>query len=325
MQINQRNRAISLVGLTWILLASCTLSLADEGDARLRKRIAELEAENRALRKLITGIQTVLKSVPESARLDAKKASDLQIVVFPGEWGSSELADIKKVCESAGRAITVQLTDDEGFAPILVQKDKSGPITLYQRGQGNEHIVRLNTSDRAWAQLAFQFSHEFCHIVCNYRNVSNPQLWFEEMLCECASLYSLGRMAIEWETNPPYSNWKSYAAALANYADDRVKKYDGRTEAITLFYQDNLQELEKTATNRELNGYIAVKLLPLLDETPTAWQALRYLNLGPAEENVSLKTYLTGWHNRVPPRHRIFIRKIAREFDLELSPASQSD
>ena len=318
MHINQQNSSIALIGVAWVLLGGCTVSLADEGDARLMKRIEELEAENRSLRKIIAGIQSVVKSVPESAILASADSSRMRIVVFPGEWGGSELADIRKVCESAGRSITAQLPDD-GFPPILVQRSKSGPITLYRRGDGNEHIVRLDTSDRAWAQLAFQFSHEFCHIVCNYREARNPQKWFEETLCETASLYALRRMADEWKTNPPYSNWKSYSTALASYANDRAKMYEGRKESIAQFYRANQGELEKTRTNRELNTHIAVKLLPLFEATPAAWQSLRYLNLGTSEENASFKVYLTSWHDRVPERHQPFLRQLAAEFDIELS------
>ncbi len=320
MYIKQRNRSIALVALTWILIGSSTALPADEGDALLKKRIAELEAENRALRKIIGELQGVLKTVPESTTLAAKKPNGLRIVIFPDGWGDSGLADIRKVCESAGGAIAAQLSDD-GFPPILVQRNRTGPITLYRRGKGNEHIVQLNTGDRAWAQFAYQFSHEFCHIVCNYREAKNTQLWFEESMCECASLYSLRRMAIEWKTNPPYSNWKSYSASLASYATERMKKYEGREESVAKFYQANQAELEKTGTNRELNGFVAVKLLPLFEATPEAWQALRYINLGPTEENASFKTYLAGWHDRVPTKHRPFVRQIAAQFDIELAEA----
>lgn len=50
---------------------------------------------------------------------------------------------------------------------------------------------------------------------------------------------------------------------------------------------DSIQE--NPETKRELNTYIAAKLLPLFEATPAAWQSLRCLNLGPAEENLSFK------------------------------------
>jgi len=311
-------RLIALTALSFILLNGNGLSRADENDARLEKRIAELEAENISLRKVIADIQNAVKSVPDSAGSNSPNTTHLRIVVLPGDWGESQLADIKKVCESAAAMLTTHMPDD-GFAPIMVQRDKSGPITLYRRGQGNEYIVKLDTSDRAWSQLAFQFAHEFCHVVCNYRDVTNQQLWFEETLCECASLYALKQMAIEWKTNAPYSNWESYASSLGEYAADRIATHAGRKDSIAHFYRDNQTELNKTGTNRTLNTYLAVQLLPLFEATPTAWQALRYINLGRAEENVSFQAYLKGWHDRAPKKHRAFIQQIATEFDLKLT------
>lgn len=318
MSINRLHRLIILAMLPFMLVTCCTFALAEEPDAKLEKRIAELEAENAALRKIIADIQNAVKSVPDSAGPNSTDTTQLRIIVLPSDWGASELADIRKVCESAATMLTTHLPNDD-FAPIMVQRDKSGPITFYRRGQGNEYIVKLDTSDRAWAQLAFQFAHEFCHVVCNYRDVTNQQLWFEETLCECASLYALRQMAIEWKTNAPYSNWQSYATSLGDYAADRIATYGGRKDSIAQFYQTHQTELYKTGTNRDLNTYLAIRLLPLFETTPTAWQALRYINLGPAEENMSFQAYLKGWHDRAPKKHRTFIRQIATEFDLKLS------
>ena len=307
-----------LIGLSLFLFISSGPSLADENNTRLRKRITELEAENLALRKILAEIQNAVKSAPQSKTPDPDDPNSVRIVVLPGDWGGSQLADIQKVCESAATTLTTHLSD-VGFAPIIIQRNKSGPITLYRRGQGNEYIVKLDTSDRAWSQLAFQFSHELCHILCNYRDVENPQLWFEETLCECASLYALRQMAIRWKTNAPYSNWKSYSASLASYADDRINTQAARKESIRKFYQANKQQLEESGTNRELNTYLAVQLLPLFEATPSAWESLRYINLGPEQENISFRVYLQGWHDRAPKKHRAFIRQIAAKFDLSLS------
>ena len=78
MYSHPRSRSIVLAVLFWALLGSSTALLADEGDARLKKRIAELETENRALRKIIGELQGVLKTVPESTTLVSKKANGLR-------------------------------------------------------------------------------------------------------------------------------------------------------------------------------------------------------------------------------------------------------
>lgn len=314
MSIHRLHRFIFLISLPLAMVTWGNDSVAEDNDARLKKRIAELEVENASLRKVLADIQSAVKSVPVS---DAFKTNHLHIVVLPGEWGGSSLVDIRKVCESAAATIMAHLPDD-GFAPIIIQHDNSGPITLYKRGQGNEYIVKLDTRDRAWAQLAFQFSHEMCHVICNYRDATNQQLWFEETLCECASLYALRQMAVQWKTNAPYSNWKSYATSLRDYADDRIAAYE-RKDSIAQFYRANQTELIKNGTNRDLNTYVAIRLLPLFEETPAAWQALRYINLGPTEENTTFQSYLQGWHDRSPTKHRAFIRQVAAEFELQLT------
>lgn len=316
MRINFWSRLI-LTTVIPLLLFLPGEQAAAEDDARLQKRIAELEAENRALRKILGGIQDALKSVPKSTVPVASDSQGLRIVIVPGDWGDSGLPDMRKVCESAAGTILANLPDD-GFAPILVERGKSSPITLFRRGEGHEYLVRLNTANRAWAQCAFQFAHEFCHIACNYQNVDNPQMWFEESLCECASLFALRRMAVEWKTNPPYSNWKSYSGSLAGYAADRVKKFESRKDSTADFYKKHQKELEETATNRDLNGFVAIKLLPLFEKTPQAWQSLRYLNLGDPSENKSLADYLSGWHDRVPTQHKAFVRSVAGEFEVDL-------
>ncbi|MDP7206288.1 MAG: hypothetical protein QGH11_12010, partial [Pirellulaceae bacterium] len=135
-------------GFLVILVAALTITwfgpgtrvIADEDESRLRQRITELEAENRALRKIITGIQGALESLPKTSLPKTDNLHKLRIVVMPGNWGGSELEDIRRVCLSSAGTIWSQLADD-GLAPILVQRSESGPISLYRRGQGNEYVV----------------------------------------------------------------------------------------------------------------------------------------------------------------------------------------
>ena len=312
-------RWLTIISVVSVWFAIANMAIAD--DSQLRKRITELEAENRALRKIIADIQNTLRLVPENKQPQPSNDKTLRILVLPGEWGDSRIEDIRKVCSSAAQTIWTQLPGD-GLAPIHVARSNSGPITLYQRGSGHEYVVKLDTSNRAWAQCAFQFAHEFCHIICNYRSVPNRQLWFEETICETASLFALRRMAETWKTNAPYSNWKSYSVSLGKYADNRIKSLAGKSDSIKALYAEQKSNLEENATNRELNGFMAVKLLPIFEETPSAWQAVRYLNLGPKEENVSFENYLSGWRDRVPSKHKHVVERIAKEFGIALELAA---
>jgi hypothetical protein len=308
---------IVTVGVAAMGVMLTSVVSGQENESALRARIVELEDENEELRALLRQIQSVLDNTPTVVKQPSSKLEGFRLFVEPGEWGSSSLADIKKVCQSAGQTFMPHLKQRIA-APLLIQNDGSGPITLYRRGQNNEHIVRLNTDDRAWAQLAFQFSHELCHVMCNYRNVKNQQLWFEETLCECASLFALRQMSEDWKTNPPYSNWKSYSSALKDYAAQRLETQDGNSDDLAKIYRSHREELEASATNRELNNMFAAKLLPLFEKNPSGWEAVRYINRGPAEENISFESYVNGWHKRVPTQQKAFVEELARKFGVKL-------
>ena len=99
------NPTIVLFGLVLLLPGSCAVSLGDKGDGRLRKRIEELEAENRSLCRILAGIQSALASVPKSTIPTPAGPNGVRIIVVPGDWGGSQLTDIRKVCESAAGTI----------------------------------------------------------------------------------------------------------------------------------------------------------------------------------------------------------------------------
>lgn len=283
----------------------------------MKKRILELEAENAELRELLGEIRALVASTPKVDKPTTQPSTRFRLFVESGEWGSSSVADIKKVCESAAMMFTPHLKSGVSV-PLLIQNDGSGPITLYRRGGNNEHIVRLDTKNRAWAQLAFQFSHELCHVMCNYRDVVNQQLWFEETLCEVASLFALRQMGEAWKTNAPYSNWTSYSVALDDYAAQRLNVQDSDTATLEEVYRDNLSQLQATATNRDVNNKLASKLLPIFEKHPSAWEAVRYLNRGPAKENLTFEGYLRGWHRRVPETQKQAVEEIAAGFGIVL-------
>jgi len=200
-----------------------------------------------------------------AALLPAQETREpLVIRVASQGWGEAGTADITQVLQSAGAALASYFPDRK-FPPIEVSRSSTTPITLFQRGPAGELRVKLNVEGSYWAQFSFQFAHEMGHIVCGFEEYSNPNLWFEETLCEAASLYALGRMAEGWKTRPPYPNWKSYASSLQNYRDDRMAKAK-LPEGMTLAAWFRTQEpaLRKDAGLRESNLKMAAELLPLL-------------------------------------------------------------
>ena len=116
--------------------------------------------------------------------------------------------------DSAGRELG-QFFPDYKIEPIVVTRGHSGPITLFHRNDRGEIVVRLDTEKTYWSQYAYQFAHEFCHVLCGFKPGYEGNKWFEETLCETASLYVMRGMSRTWKTSPPYANWKDYRDVAA--------------------------------------------------------------------------------------------------------------
>ncbi len=236
------------------------------------------------------------------------------------DFGASE-ADIRAVCDSAAKQLWQHFAEYE-LEPFVVTRGKSGPIVLYQRNEAMEIVVRLDTSNTFWSQYAYQFGHEFCHILCRYRPSDGQNLWFEETLCETASLYVLRSMARDWKKEPPYRNWADYRDSLREYADDVIRKRTNVQQiyaaGMPAFFEKHAAELRKEATNRELNGAMAVVLLALFEERPERWDAIRWLNHRPAAKDETFAAYLSRWHTAAPEKHQTFIAEIAKLYGKPL-------
>lgn len=232
-------------------------------------------------------------------------------------WGETSTADLRKVLDSAARALLANLPNAK-LPPIEVSRSQTGPITLYKRGPAGEVRVKLDSQDRRWAQFAFQFGHELCHVVCAGTDVPNPNMWFEESLCEVASLAVLGRMADEWAVTPPYPGWKGYAASLRKYRDDRLaqsKLPEGVTPAQWL--KTHEARLRSDPHLRELNCNAASVMLPLFEEQPASWACLPALNTVRGDAIRSFSKYLGDWSRSSPEKHRAFIGKLAARLGVD--------
>lgn len=227
--------------------------------------------------------------------------------------------DIAKVCLSAASEL-------QRWAPglplesVVVVRGHEGPITLFQRNAAKEIVVRLDTGKTYWAQYAYQFAHELGHVHCGFREGPPENLWFEESVCEAASLFCLRAMAKSWETNPPYPNWASYAPSLRKYADEtmakRIYQAELRQKGLPTFCHDHAEELRSNPTNRELNAIVADALLIYLEAKPARWAAFRWLNATARPKDESFVAYLNRWEQNTPEEHRDSVRGIKKLFGL---------
>jgi hypothetical protein len=261
-------------------------------------------------------------AIPLAARAEEKpgKAEPTRELVITPQGGKAWEADeddVRAVLRSSAKELWKHFPDRK-LEPILVQP-KGGPIVFFKRGPKGEYQVKLNTGGNYWSQYAYQFAHEFCHILCGFREGDAANKWFEESLCELASLYALRAMSKTWETKPPYANWKEYAPRHNEYAEERIKAAalpEGKT--LAQWYAANAEQLKKDATQRELNGVVATALLPLLEKSPEHWAAVGYVNTAEYKEGRTFEQYLKDWHASVPEKHRGFVKEVAGKLGFKI-------
>jgi hypothetical protein len=233
-------------------------------------------------------------------------------------------ADIRAVLDSAGRELW-QIFPDYKIEPLVVTRGRSGPITLFQRNDRGEIVIRLDTEKTFWCQYAYQFAHEFCHVLCGFRDADRGNKWFEEVLCETASLYAMRAMSRAWKTTAPYANWKDYRDSLRDYVDDVTRKrdmvYEIYAKGLPEFYRTHQSTLEKDPASRELNGAMSLVFLQLFEQRLERWESVRWLNSTPPREGDTFAVYLQNWHDAAPAKHQSFVKKVADLYGVALESA----
>ena len=229
--------------------------------------------------------------------------------------------DIKKLCDSVGRELWRHFPDYK-IEKFVIKRGRSGPIVLYNRNKQGEIIIRLDTGNTVWAQYSYQFAHEFCHVLSGFDEDYKGNQWFEETLCETASLYALRAMARSWKTDPPYRHWANFRDELRRYSDEVIKKRTGVHEiyqkGLPAFYQAHKAELTAKPCDWTLNGPMSIVFLKLFEEDPSRWGAIRWLNSTPSPKGETFEQYLTKWRNAAPEKHKPFITKAANLYGVTL-------
>lgn len=232
-------------------------------------------------------------------------ARALEIEVDGEKWGNACREDIETVLHSAGSEIW-KYCPNTHIDKIWVHRRNDYPQANHDRDSAGRIVIGLKTGDRYWAQYAYQFAHEFCHALASHTNEYNkkwrslekPHLWFEECLCETASLFALRAMGKNWAIYPPYPNWKNYAPSLTNYAQARIDDPNHSLppgESFQTWFKNQEQELRHKWMQRDKNTIVAKQLLPLFEAEPQAWEAVTYINLVPRDPNMSFHEFLCNW------------------------------
>lgn len=284
----------------------------------------------RALRLVVLFFCYFILCAPGQAEHVADKPRSklfgVTIWVEDGPWGKASAEEVETALYFVADTFLASLPQ-QLVPPVIVSHDPRNPVVLYDRGPNGEYRVLLHASQGRWAIFVYEFAHELCHILSNYGAVTpasqhahKTNQWFEEALCEAASLYALIRLAEQWDSPAIAGNWKERAPALRGFAMQLLAERhrplpEGQSAAAWL--RQNLGKLRASPYHRDLNEVVAHLLLPLFLNNPGAWHALGYLNLEPADAGNSFGQYLANWQKNAPDADRKFVGQIISLLGVE--------
>lgn len=261
------------------------------------------------------------------------KKMGLTIKVKNGGWGGAQREAIETVLYSVADELLSRLPKKLAM-PIVVTHTDSNPVALYQRGPGGEYQVHLHARGENWHLYVYEFAHELCHILSNYEenldaNTTKYNQWFEETLCETASLFALKNLATTWETFPPEPKWSGEARKLRRFFDHLIAEGHRQLPPdtpLSTWLRENEDHLRRDPYLRNKNEVVANLLLPLFQKNPQNWEALSYLNLGPTDARDTLEKFLAHWYQSAPFEHQRFVADVLALLNVtNVGPTSMAE
>lgn len=241
------------------------------------------------------------RTAERTAGAPAERTDGARLIVENGDWGATSLAVIRAVLDSAYRVLTDAFAAPAD-APIRVAHWNLDPRVLHDR---RPYEIRLNARHTYWCQYVYQFSHELCHVMTHFdRCKEHRHKWFEESLCELASLFVLHRLAEVWKTvrldpiRPADS--AEFAPHYATYAKEKEAEYERPAGSELPEWLDrNAAALEADPLKRELNGAVAAALLERFRHDPALWRECGALNRWDPRRDATFSGYLDSWEDRL--------------------------
>ena len=252
------------------------------------------------------------QEVPRTARSSGSE-THMRLSVLPSDWGNAQPCDIKVLLEDTASHLN-RLLRIPFVGEIHVKTappNDATPRALYRCSPHEPFVIQLDTRNQFWCQYAYQFSHEFCHVLSHYECLrDNPNNWFHETIFEVASVFTLRRMAGRWRTNPPYPNWADYAESLKSYVEEHLSRQELKLPAgVTLpaWLLSHEEKLREDPCQRDKNTLVAYTLLPIFESDPTGWNCIGIF----PHSRARLVGYLSDWYASVDSADKPFVARLS--------------
>ena len=252
-------------------------------------------------------------------------SADLSITVEPNTgWGNAPTSNIKRLCENVALHFQENLRDEHKLnGRLTIVYRAAGPAAYYRTffgGDSDEYKLGLKVTGNFWDRYAYQFGHEFCHLMHNHDDMPNSQnSWFHEAICELANVWVLSEMGETWADRAPYPNWVGYRLNLTNYARNLINNPESQyadTGAEWLKrWEDSMRSRTPGAFTYPRVSQLSYKFLDIFQDNPEAWNAVRQM---PAS-NSEMSEYMKEWYQDVDPEDKEFVEAIANEMGIEVT------
>jgi hypothetical protein len=246
----------------------------------------------------------------------AMAAANVPTIRVEGDgWGRVSGNEIEVVLRSVAMALLPASAPPLDHA-IVVSRGSRVPAVLYDRSEAGEYRVLLHAHDSEWHLYVYEFAHEFCHILSNYGQygdkVTRRNQWFEEALCETASLFALTSVADRWQASPPTPQLAGSDRQLRWFFNLLINEEHRRPPAggFATWLRDNEQELRQDPYQRKKNEIVANRLLTAFGADSSSWAALRYLNRDPGDPDCSLQELLDHWYRSANANEKVPVARI---------------
>ncbi|MEY4751796.1 MAG: hypothetical protein RIQ60_4010 [Pseudomonadota bacterium] len=301
--------------------------LATAAGVRLAHRVA--------LMLLLLGA-SVTTHASDAVAAVSPRPLDVALEVVDGGWGGGTPSEIKPVLEAVIAAFPAAGTRaDRPVEPLAlrVRHRFGGPRIDYQRDRDGRTVIFLSARDDRWYQYVYQFAHEYCHLLSHFDrkrqgdDIVRDHQWFEEAVCETASLFAVRRLAAEGNSADASMVARHIAPQLTQYAEQLIAQPHRQLEsgiALKAWYAQHMETLRSQPYLREYNELVALQLLPLFETEPARWAALAWLNPTELAPGLPFADYLDAWRIATPVFVQPLVANIQTSFGLvpPLAPSS---
>jgi hypothetical protein len=178
-----------------------------------------------------------------------------------------------------------------------------------------ERIIFLSVSHNNMFEWIYQFSHEYCHNIINgtMNGDTGGLSWFEETVCEIASIYHVRSICNQYQTSD-YSYLRMLAEDIQKRNHDALLSLPYHTTHQSIRHEllpqivENLHRTQSHDINRRLYREIAQIVTPLFEENKNLWKII--LHFGDSRQWNSLEDLFAHLQETSDDSYSVSLKKL---------------